>query len=123
MGDWLTTVGDLADRGTTMYTELGQVVPLRLRGDASTWFWSLDKAIRRQAMHSWGTMRNKISEFFMNRTWMDKQKVRANKAAYHESGHSQETPVQYIIRKLKLLKLVYEYTDSQLIVEIMATAP
>ena len=59
----------------------------------------------------------------MNHMWMDKQKVRANKASYRESGYSQESPVQYVIRKLKLLRLVYEYTDSQLIVEIMSTAP
>ena len=31
--------------------------------------------------------------------------------------------MQYVIRKLKLLQLVYEYSDSPLIIEIMATAP
>ena len=74
-------------------------------------------------MHSWGTMQEKICEFFMNRSWLDRQKVRANKASYRETGHPQESPVQYVIRKLKLLQLVYDYTDSQLIVEIMSTAP
>ena len=74
-------------------------------------------------MHSWGTLKHKICEFYMNRSWMDKQKVCANRASYHESGHPQETPVLYVIQKLKLLKLVYDYTDSQLIVEIMSTAP
>ena len=74
-------------------------------------------------MHSWGTLKHKIYEFYMNRSWMDKQKVRTNRASYRESGYSQETPVLYVIRKLKLLKLVYDYTDSQLIVEIMSTAP
>ena len=74
-------------------------------------------------MHSWGTLKHKIYEFYMNRSWMDKQKVRANRASYRESGYSQEAPVLYVIRKLKLLKLVYDYTDSQLIVEIMSTAP
>ena len=78
---------------------------------------------RRAAMHSWGTLRHKICEFFMNRVWMDKQKVLANKAAYREEGYSEEYPIQYVIRKLKLLRLVYDYTDSQLIVEVMSTAP
>ena len=59
----------------------------------------------------------------MNRVWMDKQKVLANKAAYREEGYSEEYPIQYVIRKLKLLRLVYDYTDSQLIVEVMSTAP
>ena len=123
LGDWLISVGDLADRGPTVYTELGQIVPTRLRGDASTWFWSLHQQVRRSAMHSWGTLLQKICEFWMSRSWLDKQKVRANKATYREAGHEQESPVQYVIRKLKLLQLVYEYSDSQLIIEIMATAP
>lgn len=123
LSDWLTTVGDLSDRGHTIYTELGQIVPHRLRGDASAWFWSLDLQTRIAATQSWGTIRHKICEFFMNRMWMDKQKIRANNASYREVGHSEESPVQYVIRKLKLLRLVYEYTDSQLIVEVMSTAP
>ena len=52
LGDWLTTVGDLSDCGKTMYTELGhQIVPHHLRGDAATWFWALDKSVRRDSMH------------------------------------------------------------------------
>ena len=123
MGDWLTIVGDLSDRGKTIFTELGQIVPHRLRGDAATWFWSLDKSTRREAIHSWGTLRHRICEFFMNRMWMDKQKLQANKASYRDSSHPQESPIQYVIRKLKLLRLVYEYTDSQLIVEILNNNP
>ena len=96
---------------------------MRLKGDASTWFWSLSQQVRRSAMHSWGTLCQKICEFWMSRSWLDKQKVRANKATYRESGYSQESPIQYVIRKLKLLQLVYEYSDSQLIIEIMSTAP
>lgn len=54
------------------------VLTLCLKGDASTWFWSLSKSVRREAMHSWGTMHHKICEFFMNHSWLDKQKVRAS---------------------------------------------
>ena len=74
-------------------------------------------------MQSWGTFRLAICEFWMNRTWLDKQKVLAHEARYRQEGYTTETPVSYVIRKLKLLQLVYDYTDSQLIVEIMSTAP
>lgn len=106
LGDWLISVGDLADQGTTIYTELGQIVPMRFKGDASTWFWSLGQQARCAAMHSWGTLHRKICEFWMSCSWSDKQKVRANKATYRESIHSQESLVQYVIQKLKLLQLV-----------------
>ena len=97
LGDWLTTISALASRGKTMYTELGQIVPMRLKGHASIWFWSLNLHIQKEAMHSWGTLKHKICEFYMNRSWMDKQKVRANRASYCKSGYSQETPVLYVI--------------------------
>ena len=31
LGDWLTTISELASRGKTMYAELGQIVPMRLK--------------------------------------------------------------------------------------------
>ena len=123
LGDWLIQIGDLSDSGPSVYTELGQIVPLRLTGDASEWFWSLSLEQRRKAMHSWGSLRHVICEFWMNRSWLDKQKTLANRAKYRENGHSHESPVNFVIRKLKLLQLVYDYSDSQLIIEIMAATP
>lgn len=123
LSDWIIAVDDLANYGPSVYAELGQIIPTRLRSDAATWFWSLPKQTRRDSMYNWGTMQQKICEFWMSRHWLDRQKVHANKANYRELDFSKETPVQYVIRKLKLLQLVYDYTDSQFIIEIMATAP
>lgn len=39
---WLQEINDLADRGPTVYTELGQIIPFCLKDKAADWFWSLD---------------------------------------------------------------------------------
>ena len=59
----------------------------------------------------------------MNRTFLDKQKARANRASYHDIGNGQELPSEYVIHKMELLQFVYNYTDSELINEIMEGAP
>lgn len=59
----------------------------------------------------------------MNRQWMDKQKILANKASYRDYQHSRETPSEFFIRKKELLMRVYDYTDTQLIREIMDGTP
>ena len=59
----------------------------------------------------------------MNRAFLDKQKARANRALYHDNGNGRETPSEYVIRKLELLQFVYNYTDSELINEIMEGTP
>src|ERR1700723_193653 len=59
----------------------------------------------------------------MNHHWLEDQKMRANKARYREAGHDQESLSDYIIRKLKLLKLVYSYTETKIIKAIMSEVP
>ena len=59
----------------------------------------------------------------MNHHWLEKQKLRANRARYRESGHQRECPSDYIIRKMELLSLVYSYTDSETIQAIMQEVP
>ena len=59
----------------------------------------------------------------MNRAFLDKQKARANRAVYRDANNGRETPSEYVIRKLELLQFVYNYTDRELINEIMEGAP
>ena len=59
----------------------------------------------------------------MNHHWLEKQKLRANKARYRESGHQRESPSDYIIRKMELLSLVYTYTDTEMVQAIMQEVP
>lgn len=64
-----------------------------------------------------------IGEYYINRTFLDKQKVHANHTSYRDTGNRQENPGEYVIRKLELLQFVYNYTDKELINEIMEGAP
>lgn len=59
----------------------------------------------------------------MNRTFLDKQKAQANKVSYRDVGNTRELPSEYVICKLELLQFVYNYTDNELINEIMEGAP
>ncbi|KDR81255.1 hypothetical protein GALMADRAFT_60586, partial [Galerina marginata CBS 339.88] len=59
----------------------------------------------------------------MNRKWLDKQKARAVRAYYRESGYGRETPSEYYIRKSELLSTVYTLEDSEMILEVMEGAP
>jgi hypothetical protein len=59
----------------------------------------------------------------MNHHWLEKQKIRANKARFREASHQRESPSEYVIRKLELIGLVYNYTDSETIQAIMEEVP
>jgi hypothetical protein len=78
---------------------------------------------RRDAQRSWGALRAVISAYWINASCLNRQNSRANQAYYRDDKHSQESPAEYFIRKLDLLQLVYDDTDSEMIFEIMSSAP
>jgi hypothetical protein len=59
----------------------------------------------------------------MNQTWLENQKIKANSVRYRETGHGRESPSEYFIRKLELLQLNFNYTDRELINQIMVGYP
>src|SRR5882762_350968 len=59
----------------------------------------------------------------MNHHWLEKQKIRANKARFREAGHQHKSPSKYVIRKLELIRMVYNYTNSETIQAIMEEVP
>ena len=120
---WLLEVNELSERSPSVFEELGQIVPLRLRDGAYDWYWSLPMDFRHAAQRDWETLRAVICGYYMNRTWLERQKSRANVAAYRDREHPNEWPSEYLIRKKSLLELVYEMTDSELIQEVMSKAP
>lgn len=121
---WFAKVNRLAERSQTAFVQLGNLIPSRLSGSAETWYFSLPLAKQLQCEESWGNMREAIAAYYMNRTFMEAQKIKANNVKYREgSTNTRETPSEYFIRKLELLQLVYDYTDSELITEIMKGAP
>ncbi|KLO04911.1 hypothetical protein SCHPADRAFT_805977, partial [Schizopora paradoxa] len=123
IAQWVLEVNSISDRGSSIYLELGAVIPHRLKGRAGSWFWSLPGHYRRKLQQNWFSMRKGICGYWMNPAWYNRQKARANNASYREAGHQHEEPTDYVIRKLQLLQLVFDYEDEELITEIMREAP
>ncbi|QRW06065.1 Retrovirus-related Pol polyprotein from transposon [Ceratobasidium sp. AG-Ba] len=123
LASWIWSVNIVANRGFEVWNQLGQQIPLRLTGRAKDWFESQSKRYQAFMMQDWQNMRAGICDYFMNRTWLDKQKGKATRAHYREPGHANETPSDYIIRKKKLLQMVFKLTKTELILEILNGAP
>ena len=123
LAKWLKRVTQISERSYPVFRQLGSLVPQRLTGSAEVWYWSLPIEKRREIEADWGTLRQAIRSYYMNRSWLDKQKARANKASYRDLENSHELPSEYYIRKVELLTLVYNMSDSELILEIMNGAP
>lgn len=71
----------------------------------------------------WDHFKKGICTYYMNRAYLDRMKIRANKASYRDFSNSKESPSEYFIRKLELLQLVYNCNDRELINEIMSGTP
>ena len=123
LAKWLKRVTQISERSYPVFRQLGSLVPQRLTGSAEVWYWSLPIEKRREIEADCGTLRQAIRSYYMNRSWLDKQKARANKASYRDLENSHELPSEYYIRKVELLTLVYNMSDSELILEIMNGAP
>jgi hypothetical protein len=70
----------------------------------------------------WGMLKTTIADYWMNHSWLEDQKFQANNARYWETGHTCETPSEYVIQKMDLIHLVNDYTDSKIIQLIMKEA-
>jgi len=120
---WIESVNILSERSHLVYSQLGEVVPTRLKKRARLWFYGLTNRRRREVMTNWGTLREAIRQHFMNRAWMDRQKRRALEAHYRDRANPKEKPTDYLYRKVELLDTVMDFTDSELIMEVMESAP
>lgn len=120
---WIVKVNSLASLSRIVWRQLGHMVPTRLRGSAERWYYSQHPRLRKKLEENWDSLREGISNYYMNRAYLDKQKIRANRASYRDAGHAKELPSEYFIRKLELLQQVYDYNEREMISEIMSGAP
>ena len=107
----------------TVFRELGKIVPRRFTNSAETWYYSIPPWSCKPMEQDWGTLKAAIADYWMNHSWLEDEKFRANHARYQEAGHTHETPSEYVIRKINLIRLVYDYTDSEIIRLIVKEAP
>ncbi len=113
----------LAERSPLLGMQLGTLVPTRFRKHARNWWHTLPTNRKRRAMANWGALRDEISGYFMNRTWLDRQKLKARDCRYRDQNAPREKPSEYFMRKYKLLIIVDNYSDVELIMSIMEGAP
>lgn len=123
LGKWLIKINEIAARSNSVFKGLGDVVPMRLTGKASEWWYSLNKSDRNASTLNWDTLKQRISDYWMNQAWVNKMQSRALRARFREPGHGDESPSQYYIRKSELIGIVYQFTDKQVIHELLKTAP
>jgi hypothetical protein len=123
LGRWILQINELALRSESIFRGLGDVVPTRFRDKAAAWWYSLPDTHRIMVSQNWDTLKDEIRTYWMNQAWIDRTQRRAIRAAYRDAGHPQETPTEYFIRKYELLSLVYNFTPSQVMAEILLKAP
>ncbi|PBK82564.1 hypothetical protein ARMGADRAFT_886456, partial [Armillaria gallica] len=116
---WILKVNDLAAMSDSVFQDLGRIVPKRLSGDADKWFYSLPLQYRLDLERNWATLREGITDYYMNRRWWERQKDRARSATYRQPGQARETPSEYYIRKSELLNTAFSLTDSEMISQVM----
>jgi hypothetical protein len=121
--DWIEGINFLAERSPIIWKQLGSVVPTRFKRSAKTWWQSLPQDRRFAAAYNWDTLKAELRSYYMGRTWLDRQKLRAKNATYRDSSALKEKPSEYYIRKLKLLHTAESYTETELILSIMEGAP
>ncbi|KAG8720113.1 hypothetical protein FRC11_003235, partial [Ceratobasidium sp. 423] len=123
MSNWIVLINNIAEYSNYMRIQLGQQVPLRFTDRALRWFNALDKTYHRQITVDWPSLRRAITIHFMNRTFMECNKSDALYTKFRDRYHPQESPEDYVIRKMEALTILSDWTDSELITEIMNSAP
>ena len=95
---WVSEINHLVDIFPDIEEELGKIIPQQLTDSAETWYYSIPDAERARIEENWTTLSKAISEYWMNRHWVEKQKLREDKV--REARRQRETPSEYIIRKM-----------------------
>ena len=120
---WIDKVNSLSEMSPEVHTALGAIVPRRLTNEAKTWYYSITPSQRKLFKVSWSTLREAIASFWMNNQWLERQKIHANLARFRETGHGRETPTAFVIRKLELIRTVYNFNDTECIQMVMREVP
>ena len=83
----MSKINHLANNLPEIKEELGKIVPRRFTQFAETWYYSIPDAERERIEENWTTLKKAISEYWMNHYWLEKQKLRTNRARFREVGH------------------------------------
>lgn len=120
---WMQKVNAIAAMSSDVHRGLGKVVSRRFTGSAETWYYSIPQADRIYFKQNWDTLKSAVTDYWMNAQWLDKQKLCATMSEYREPGYCNEKPSKYVVRKLDLIKTVWDLSDTETIRLVMSNAP
>ena len=123
LGRWLSQLNEIAQRSLSIFEGLGDIAPTRFRDKALSWWYSLQETHRAIVSQNWETLKEEIRAYWMNQAWVERTQRKALRMRYREPGNSQESPSDYYIRKVEILSLVYNFTPSQVMAEVLQKAP
>ena len=71
LAQWILKVNLFTQCSSTVFKQLGEIVPLRLHKGAERWFFSLPLQYHQAATSNWKSIREVIEAYYMNRAWLD----------------------------------------------------
>ena len=91
---WISKINRLANDLPEIKEELGKIVLRRFNNFAATCYYSIPDAEDVKIEENWTTLKKAILEYWMNNHWLEKQKLRVNRARFRvrvstSLGHSQ----------------------------------
>ena len=105
------------------YEQIGILAPKQLTDRALSWYQFLTPEYRAEITCTWDTLKLAIGTHFCTLNWYNRLKTKALKARYRQPGYLSEKPTDYYFRKLELLQTVHDWSELQLINEILDNAP
>lgn len=123
VADWIIQVNGIAERSYSVFIGLGLVVPTRLKDRALKWWLSLTTNDRERSSLNWGTLRERIADYYMDADWVTQMQGKALRASFRDKGSEEESPSDWFIRKKNAITLVYSFEDPQIIEVILKASP
>ncbi|QRW04512.1 hypothetical protein RhiLY_03511 [Ceratobasidium sp. AG-Ba] len=106
-----------------LYEWMDQIQRFIAMDEAKQWWYQFSEAQRLRMSTDWQLLCNRLISFFWTPTWITEARNKALAAKYRDSGHYKETPVQFALRKKKLIDMVENWNDLTVIAEVARSAP
>lgn len=125
MLDYLHHMELLAALGPQVNRDLAVIAPTRFKGDALNWWQMIDKDVRELYSSSWDALLEGIRYHFFTRKFLNTLRAQFRTQAFRQPKHSNETPMNFIYRRMLCLRHLYTERDlpEDEISMILAPAP
>ncbi|QRV73334.1 Undecaprenyl phosphate-alpha-4-amino-4-deoxy-L-arabinose arabinosyl transferase [Ceratobasidium sp. AG-Ba] len=103
--EWMDQIQRFIAMGLNENNRLTQAIPFRFKDEAKQWWYQFSEAQRLRMSTDWQLLNKALA------------------AKYRDSGHYKETPVQFALRKKKLIDMIENWNDLTVIAEVARSAP